>query len=357
MATVSGFSAPGLPSLKAEVIDWIGENPLAPGAEPVGGRALRALFASGPGVGGPPAAPLRSPRDAPAALTPRGERDTRLSVEILAEAESFYVGPRGTATVRAAAPEMPSYRLHPEDVPSARGFMVWSDPPVDDEPFRIGGEGQFLAPMQAVSWSAQDDRVAMSMWASRENNLRIERETPAYSGSPASEKAFRVAYPRLLHISAITMPYYEDKTVEVRSVSSLRPGASWVISNVRAVLATWLLRSQGGVMTEETVSAPRTDLKRLARSHPELAPQVRILDMRPRCDTPVPGQVAAKGTGRPLTKRVPVRGHWKNHWYPARQDHRPLFITEHERGPKEAPRADQDRETVYRFSLPAPPQA
>ncbi|MFD6500336.1 hypothetical protein [Streptomyces goshikiensis] len=287
-------------------------------------------------------------------MTPRGELDTRRSVEVLAEAETFYVGPRGTATVRLAAPEMPKYRLHPEDVPSARGFMVWSDAPVSDEPFHLDSD-RFLTPMQAISWSAQGNRVAMSMWASRETSLRLQRDSLSLISSPASEKAFRVAYPRLLHIGAITLPFYEHHTFDVRGPGALQPATSWVVSNIRAALVTWLLRGQGDMMTEEAVTAPRSEIKRLARSHPGLAPQVRVLEMRPLGMPQVPSQsegVVSRGTGRQLTKRVPVRGHWKNHWYPARQAHRPMFIAEHERGPKEAQRTDHDRETVYRFTLP-----
>lgn len=46
------------------------------------------------------------------------------------------------------------------------------------------------------------------------------------------------------------------------------------------------------------------------------------------------------GSGRAYRHRWIVHGHWRNHWYPSRQTHRPIWIDQHVKGPDGAPILD-----------------
>ena len=41
--------------------------------------------------------------------------------------------------------------------------------------------------------------------------------------------------------------------------------------------------------------------------------------------------------GHSPSVRFSVRGHWRNHWYPSENRHKPLFIEAHIKGPEGAP--------------------
>jgi hypothetical protein len=43
-----------------------------------------------------------------------------------------------------------------------------------------------------------------------------------------------------------------------------------------------------------------------------------------------------------------VRGHWRQQWYPSIQDHRPVWIAPHRKGPEDAPMLGGEK--VYQWS-------
>ncbi|MFE5485932.1 hypothetical protein [Streptomyces sp. NPDC056527] len=49
------------------------------------------------------------------------------------------------------------------------------------------------------------------------------------------------------------------------------------------------------------------------------------------------------GVGRGDRHRWIVRGHWRNHYYPARKAHPPIWIDQHFKGPDGAPILDPDK--------------
>lgn len=57
-------------------------------------------------------------------------------------------------------------------------------------------------------------------------------------------------------------------------------------------------------------------------------------------------QAEREGKVWTLTNRIDVRGHWRNQWYPSEKLNRRIFIAEHEKGPKDAPKIH--REHVFK---------
>ena len=84
------------------------------------------------------------------------------------------------------------------------------------------------------------------------------------------------------------------------------------------------------------------------------APNLWIVDV-PRA---LPNPEPTKTHGGGHSYRYPVRGHWRNQWYPSIQGRKPIWITEHIRGPRSAALLDARVEwakehPVYRLRIPS----
>lgn len=92
----------------------------------------------------------------------------------------------------------------------------------------------------------------------------------------------------------------------------------------------YLLR-QRGVVDTMIVAPDRATRRRAAREGRE-APEVRVLTLH--------GVSSGGGGGsgdREYRHRWMVRGHWRQQWYPSIQQHRPMWIIPHVKGPDGAP--------------------
>jgi hypothetical protein len=77
---------------------------------------------------------------------------------------------------------------------------------------------------------------------------------------------------------------------------------------------------------------------------PQAVIQLFLADRRPaptrtpatvdQQDTPERGETAGD---REYRVRWVVRGYWRNQWYPSRQEHRPVWINPHIKGPEGSP--------------------
>ena len=118
----------------------------------------------------------------------------------------------------------------------------------------------------------------------------------------------------------------------------------------------------------QTASAPLSSLPRRIRRPLERDKQqayrrvlnsLWVVDIPELIGTDDPaGRVVTDGApGRKHTYRYPVRGHWRNQWYPSTQSHKPIWIEDHIRGPHSAPLYDARSEwakqfPIYRLRLP-----
>jgi hypothetical protein len=100
------------------------------------------------------------------------------------------------------------------------------------------------------------------------------------------------------------------------------------------LLATLMLFLQDHVLVE----SPRPVLNRQARKHIarvlDRTPTVHVIELRRREYEQRDGSPARDIE---YTCQWLVRGHWRNHWFPASSEHRPMWIAPHVKGPADKP--------------------
>jgi hypothetical protein len=315
-----------------------------------------------------------------------------LAVQLPA-AELFYVSADMTDLARHAADTLTDYRLHPEDLPAQIGVMVYEHPPV---------EGTAAARHNAVSivtWGPGRGGLWVHTWAttspSQQGIVRIGRTlaqlprdevlerartaaarnlpepTPENKPSDSDETADQVAD----HVLATFLPNLERAPVppsfvpphgyewcaltpmEFTEMEGWPGGVSEAESSrdtearialQRTILATWLLMGQTLVRSEQ-MTAPRAARRRIERLDPVLDPTVRYIDLRRARTEPSDRTDDDFGKGtREYRHRWIVRGHWRNQYYPSRNDHRPIWIDPHFAGPEDKPLLGGERVNVLR---------
>lgn len=111
----------------------------------------------------------------------------------------------------------------------------------------------------------------------------------------------------------------------------------------RLVFALFRLAAQVGLGEQVTESTPRAERRRTARAQLPDRP-VRVVRLRGR-----QSEHDSTGMGgREYRHRWIVRGHWRQQWYPTLDDHRPIWINAHAKGPDDAPLLGGERVTVVR---------
>ena len=171
--------------------------------------------------------------------------------------------------------------------------------------------------------------------------------------TPTEIHVLRLRYPQPLVLQSVTHFPYGEVPGWLRGVP-LAPGAvdvsdlhhhttanSRLEAVERTLLVTWLLMGQSLARTVP-VHAPKTAVRYIRRLDPNLLNAVRYVQLRHH--TLTPGQRGSvDGPTRTYQYRWIVQGHWRNQFYPSRNDHRPVWIDHHIKGPDGAPILDPDK--------------
>lgn len=308
-------------------------------------------------------------------------------------AELFYVSADMTDLACHAADTLTDYRLHPEDLPAQVGVMVYEHPPV------AGTASSRHHDVTVVSWGPGRGGLWVHTWAAARSAPEhamlpfgralaeapheqvlararaaaaraLPEPTPANKPSTDDETADQAAE----HILATLLPNLERAPIppsyipphgyewcgltpmEFTEMRGWPGGLSNTDSPVdtehrvalqRTILATWLLMGQT-LVRSDPVAAPRAARRRIERLDPVLDPTVRFIDLRrARTVSSDHPDESRKGT-RDYRHRWIVRGHWRNQWYPSRNDHRPIRIAPHLAGPEDMPLLGGERVNVLR---------
>lgn len=253
-----------------------------------------------------------------AALARRGTAATtagelqRMEVGALLLDDLFYVTEEMYELAKAAAKSLPPFTLEPEDVPSEFGFAYLA-------PGNYAPPGS-LNSISVVEWWPTGVGVRLNFYCETEQMLA----TMAAQGqaSPEEIDKHRRSAGRLSPMLSEGIIRFGHDPLE---------GADEGDEEfVRTIRAMWLLMQQP--LARQTDVAPdRATRKRLARAGHEPAP-VRLIELR----RPEGGDSSAGG-GREYHHQWIVRGHWRQHWHPKRQVHRPVWIAPHVKGPEGAP--------------------
>jgi hypothetical protein len=259
----------------------------------------------------------------------------------LSEAQLFYASADMTQLAVAAGTTLPNFTITPEDLPAPVGFMVFAgvigsyvNADLPDEPQRI--------PIVAVSWGPSGftsnlphGGLWLTFWTGPDHEFF--RAHIAKENWPNPEEAFRQmiqAHGPMLWDNESVWPY---SGVDAEPDEDQLTTAGWM----QSVRAAWLLMSQPKVSEVTEIPRARPGRKRDARDGLNAAP-VRLLHLRRA--TREQGAPDGDHAASDYTCRWMVSGHWREHWYPKRQVHRPMWIAPPYQGPGgQAPADPGDR--------------
>lgn len=237
---------------------------------------------------------------------PSPEERRSFETSRLEKAELFFVSAEMGRLATAAGASLPSFRVEEFDLPSPYGFMIFEEP-IDS----VSDDGVSI-PICGVSWStAYNAELGTDLWLSW------------YTDTHSIRSPWRFAGPRF--------HYTQDSEWSFGRGNDAVPDEDSELFNWgRAVVAAWLLMQQPLARVSE-VEPDRAARKRLRRAGSEPS-AVRVITLR----RPKTGGESGPGD-REYHHQWIVRGHWRNHWHPKRQVHRPVWIAPHIKGPEGAP--------------------
>lgn len=269
----------------------------------------------------------------------------------LRAAELFFVAKDMTRMAVSAGLALPSYRLHPEDLPATHGLLLWEEYATD----AFDG-GEFTGcPIIGVSWAVQGGGVQLRTWCLREDWIPFMAKGDPRAGlkdlTADQVRALRIDYPQaIVCMSTGYLPFgrlpgwlssMPDDTsgMTVAALEDYSKSADRQEQAERALVVTWLLMGQT-LASEDQVAPSKASVKYLRRIDPNLLTAVRYVKLR-RSGSMTQERLEGSGSGHQV--RWIVRGHWRNHWYPSRKAHRPIWIDAHIKGPDGAPILDPDK--------------
>jgi hypothetical protein len=250
---------------------------------------------------------------------------------VVSKAPLHYIDSRFCNLVQAAVPSLPGSPLAAHDVPSPRGFLYFSEPLLDGVSERPAN--------WIVLWNLFDDvdhvrrDVGFIVW------WMVDRETKWHRTGLAKEAQDRglsadaqAAYIRDMPYFCPSLTYSVTFGTDISEVTATAaPGtAGWLL---RFLLVTWHLQRQR-LTSSHVVRPSRATLRRLARLKTSADPEVRVLTLR----VPESGNHGPDSeSSHEYYHQWIVRGHWRQQWYPSIEDHRPVWIAPHLKGPDGAP--------------------
>lgn len=221
------------------------------------------------------------------------------TIDALTSSELFFVTRHMTALADAAAESLEVFTPQAEDMPSATGLLLFETSPASVAVVMDSGRAGSI---RGVAWwmgsSSQID--LMPIMDCKHGCLHVA--PGACFGVPLGEGALRLSL----------------------EGNGLNPYHLFTL-----LLSTWLIMNQP-LAEAAAVEPDRPARRRLRREGIEPA-AVRVIELRrPR------GASGGDGTSNYHHQWI-VRGHWRQHWHPKRQVHRPVWIAPHVKGPEGAP--------------------
>lgn len=294
-----------------------------------------------------------------------------MEAERLREGDLWYLDEDLCALLAAAHPSMPPFAPQPHDLPSKTGFAVFAEPialyssgesRVDELVDDLGSDDTRAAAEQlyqqdvriiAVSWGPY--RAGSANW--RVGGVWMSFYSPSNVAAVLNEEELR-------RVRAFMPPL----TVDNEYAGAWRPdgepadtyllhggdGQNGTAGWARLVFAAFQLAAQQNLAESEQLTTPRPERRRTQRAG--LPPRdVRVIRLR-RAVTAARDAEQQTGSGRDWQHRWVVRGHWRNHWYPKMQDHRPKWIAPYLKGPDGLPLIGGDKVTVVTAQIDEKPE-
>lgn len=307
----------------------------------------------------------------------------------LSEAEMWYVDRDTCELVSTAYGNMPVFQPQRHDLPSRYGFVVFDRPimtkelQIDREEFYRGAVRLMLEDM-GIDLTIYTEEHLDALTRHIVNNtdtalsaLKVDTETREYIKSYIDRaKKINALKGGVLKIGAISwgeqnlgdygdgtwVTFYAQTAVTDKAgkhiVENITPleliiegeifidwesekryvgGSKETYDWFKMLLATFRLASQKNLCTETSERVERSERRRCQRSSIR-CPDIRVVRLRH-------SQHGSAGTGggKEYSCRWRVAGHWRNQWYPTVEDHRPIWIMDHIKGPDDKPFRGGDR--------------
>ena len=239
----------------------------------------------------------------------------------LHRADLFFVSAPMTELAGEAARSLPDFQVQEQDLPSRCGFMFFEGA-LRDVAVTSDDGGQ-RDPVYACSWEVMEDQTA-----------RVGVRACLYADAGAEWRASSRlgASDRILR-DLMKSPLSTPRTDYFWTFNGRKANEPTHPRDVslafEALRSVWLLMQQplGEVAEAEFDHAT---VKRLRRARVKERP-VRVITLRR------PRGATSSAAGQEWHHQWIVRGHWRNHWHPKRQVHRPIWIAPHVKGPEGAP--------------------
>jgi hypothetical protein len=243
------------------------------------------------------------------------------NLDALMKMDLFHVTEDMTKLCVAAAESLgPIETLGIADFPTRTGLIFWSGDPVFVDHLEKYDEDREAC---AVRWVMADDDRGMLVWW-------LEDRDGGTIPKALSRETVRQTNPRLV----------EFVSASIIEFGTAPDGPVDFPFRDRLLVATCLLMAQH-ISQTMTPHLPRADARADRRLNIEPKP-VTIIALRRVHNE---GSDHIEGDGRDYSHRWIVGGHWRNHWYPKREVHRPVWIAPYVKGPDDKPLVLKERVT------------
>lgn len=273
-----------------------------------------------------------------------------IQLNTLREAEPIYASIEACELVAYAMQTFEPERALPGDPFTPIGFALLGKPLlIQDAPWTPEEPGRSptgLLPVRALSWCSlhNEDYSRGSFWISFYIDWQDEEAVYAASLDPRGDMDVWRANAQILREGGFPtlqlahqfqwswgdMPWREYDYLEI----AVRPGDTQeaIVQRSRAqsclIQTFWRIASQFRPAKERAPRGIWRDSNRKGVKGREVT-VIRLRRSRETHDVE-PG-------GRQLTVQFPVRGHWRNQWYPSIKEHRQVWIAPYIKGPEDAP--------------------
>lgn len=239
-------------------------------------------------------------------------------------AELYYVAPSMADLAEAAAETVPAFSMREEDFPSRSGLLLFGKAlnaftVIEDVPGCRCGKPH-IRTCSGVMWTtavSKSGKPFALLYLVLDQHLseRMKGKEP------------RVGLPRLFVATATAIPLFGEADYSHGHDHATNP---WIGTMLRTLRTACMLMQQPlARVGHETPD--RAAKKRMRRAGQE-PKEVRVIELRRPTSTS-----GGSGSFSEYHHQWIVRGHWRNHWHPKRQVHRPIWIAPHIKGPEGAP--------------------
>jgi hypothetical protein len=251
-----------------------------------------------------------------------GRKTAATFADQLDRAATYWVAAEVVRLLAAAGPSLPPVTPRIEDLPYPSGFAYFeTGVPTSariPEEYEDYADDDFLSEnIEVLQWAHDGEEVVVVPYFAATTRRDGRSVTP--HGTPLGAYHWRYGEPII--------------------------GNKGLDEIARLIMAFWLL-SQQRIAQAQTRQVTRSARRRAERAKFELPEDgIRVVTLRRLVSEPA---AAALPVDVDWSHRWIVGGHWRQHWYPSLDDHRPLWIAPYVKGPDGAPLVVKDR--VYRFT-------